>query len=166
MSDLAIGLRALWARIPWRIVRFGLVGGVATLLYSGLAYLFTVRLAMAAVPGSMLAYFVCTLFSYAAHRRVTFRSDRPVAEEAPRFAGISLLGWIVAIISPLLLTSICGLPPLVAILFVSVAVPTMSFLGMERFVFRGRTQDNVRSEGVSEHDGTDRNSTAGASGDQ
>ncbi len=125
---------------PWRLVRFGLVGGVSTVIYAAFAWIFTVSLGMPAVLGSILAYCLAAVFSYNAHRRVTFRSDRPVAEEAPRFAGISLAGWIVAIISPLILTNGWGLPPVVAIVFASVAVPIMSFVGLERFVFRSRPQ--------------------------
>ncbi len=122
----------------WRFVRFGLVGGVSTLIYGICAWCFTVLLGMPAVVGSILAYLLGAVFSYTAHRRVTFRSDRPVAEEAPRFAGISFAGWIVAIISPLVLTNAWGLPPIVAIVFASVAVPVLSFIGLERFVFRPR----------------------------
>ena len=123
---------------PWRRVRFGFVGGAATLIYAAFAWIFTVPLGLPAVVGSILAYFLGAVFSYAAHRNVTFRSDRPVAEEAPRFAGISFAGWIVAIISPLILTNAWGLPPIVEIVFASVAVPIMSFIGLERFVFRPR----------------------------
>ncbi len=123
---------------PWRIIRFGLVGAASTVIYAVLAWIFTVPLALPAVVGSILAYCIAAVFSYNAHRRLTFRSVRPVAEEAPRFAGVSFVGWIVAIISPLILTNAWGLPPLVAIVFASVAVPIMSFIGLERFVFRPR----------------------------
>jgi len=123
---------------PWRLVRFGMVGGLATVIYAVFAWAFTVWLGLPAVVGSILAYCLGAIFSYLAHRTITFRSDRPIAEEAPRFAGISFAGWIVAIISPLVLTNAWGLPPIVAIVFASVAVPIMSFIGLERFVFRSR----------------------------
>jgi putative flippase GtrA len=130
--------RAGLLRDPWRLVRFGLVGGVSTVIYAVFAWIFTVQIGMPAVIGSILAYCLAAIFSYTAHRRVTFRSNRPIAEEASRFAGISFAGWIVAIISPLILTNAWGLPPLVAIVFASVAVPIMSFIGLDRFVFRPR----------------------------
>lgn len=123
---------------PWRIVRFGIVGVGSTLIYAVLAWIFTVRMEMPAVVGSILAYCCGAVFSYTTHRRVTFRSRQSVRHEAPRFAGISFAGWIVAIISPLILTNAWGLPPIVAIVFASVAVPILSFIGMERFVFRAR----------------------------
>ena len=143
---------------PWRLVRFGLVGGMSTVIYAVFAWIFTVVLTMPAVVGSILAYCLAAVFSYNAHRRVTFRSDRPVAEEAPRFAGISFAGWIVAIISPLILTNGWGLPPIVAIVFASVAVPIMSFIGLERFVFRprpeiGRPPADQASDGGLSNDG-------------
>lgn len=123
---------------PWRIVRFGIVGVGSTLIYAVLAWIFTVRMEMPAVVGSILAYCCGAVFSYTTHRRVTFRSTQSVRHEAPRFAGISFAGWIVAIISPLILTNAWGLPPIVAIVFASIAVPILSFIGMERFVFRSR----------------------------
>ncbi len=146
---------------PWRVVRFAIVGVGSTLIYAVLAYLFTVRLQLPAVVGSVLAYCCGAVFSYTTHRRVTFRSDRPVVEEVSRFAGISFAGWIVAIISPLILTNAWGLPPIVAIVFASIAVPLLSFLGMERFVFRARpvrrpvdeTAVSSMSDGAVRHDG-------------
>jgi len=123
---------------PWRFVRFGLVGGVSTLIYAVFAGVFTLRLGVSPVVASVLAYCLGAIFSFTAHRRITFRSARPVVEEAPRFAGISFAGWIVAILSPLVLTDTWHLPALVAIVFASVAVPIMSFIGLERFVFRPR----------------------------
>ena len=142
------GLTALWHRIPWRLVRFGLVGVAATLAYTVLASLFTLGLGWRPVVASVVAYLICTVFSYLSHRRFTFRSSRPVGEEVHRFAGLSVVGWAVAILSPWLLTDQWGLPPLVAILFVSGAVPTLSFLGMERWVFR-------RAARVARHEGMD-----------
>jgi putative flippase GtrA len=139
---------------PWRVVRFALVGGISTLIYSVFAYVFTVNLHMAAVLGSVLAYLMGAIFSYNAHRRITFRSNRPVRHEAPRFAGISFAGWIVAILSPLIFTDAWGLPPVVAILFASVAVPIMSFLGMERFVFRRQPTGATSREGLAIDDGS------------
>jgi putative flippase GtrA len=121
---------------PWRLLRFGLVGGVSTLIYAVVAWVLTYPVALPAVVASIIAYCLGAVFSYTAHRNVTFRSDRPVAEEASRFAGVSFAGWIVAIISPLILTTLLGLPAVVAIVFASVAVPILSFIGLERFVFR------------------------------
>ncbi len=135
---------------PWRIVRFGIVGVGSTLIYAVLAWIFTVRLEMPAVVGSILAYCCGAVFSYTTHRRVTFRSTQSVRQEAPRFAGISFAGWIVAIISPLILTNAWGLPPIVAIVFASVAVPILSFIGMERFVFRLRQPATAARMSASE----------------
>ncbi len=139
MNGSGPGVRARGALTdPWRLLRFGLVGIVATVLYAVFAWLFTVPAGLPAVVASILAYCLGALFSYSAHRRITFRSDRPVMQEVPRFAGVSLIGWIVAILSPLILTNGWGLPPVVAIVFASVAVPVLSFIGLERFVFRSK----------------------------
>jgi putative flippase GtrA len=123
---------------PWRLVRFGLVGGVSTVIYAVFAWVFTVPFGAPPVVASLVAYCFGAVFSFTAHRRITFRSDRPIGEQAPRFAGISFAGWIVAILSPLVLTDAWHLPAVVAIVFASIAVPIMSFIGLERFVFRPR----------------------------
>ena len=126
----------LRARVPWKLIRFAFVGGFTTVLYTVLASLFTLAFGWQAVIASVLAYLLCMLVSYVGHRRFTFRSSRPVQEEAHRFVALSVLGGAVAILSPFVLTQYLGLHPIIAILFVSIAVPALSFLGMERLVFR------------------------------
>lgn len=141
--------------IPWKVVRFGLVGIVGTLVYFGLAAAATMSFRIPASVASIAAYFIAAVYSFLAHRYFTFRSKQPISKEAPRFAGVQIIGWSVAFLSPLFMTDLAGLPPLVAIVFVSLAVPLLSFLGMERLVFRARSPRSIANGSVAAHGGPD-----------
>ena len=121
-----------------RLMRFAGVGGAATLIYAGLAAGFG-ALGVRAVGASLLAYGLAGLFGYFGHKRVTFRSDRAHAEEAPRFAAASVMGAAIATAAPLVLTDAARLPGFVAIGFTCVAVPAMNFLVLDLLVFSRRS---------------------------
>ncbi|MDR3496266.1 MAG: GtrA family protein [Ancalomicrobiaceae bacterium] len=149
------GFRAAIAIVPWKLVRYGVVGVTATGLYFGFAIGLTMLTHMPASVASIGAYLVAAVFSFLSHRHFTFRSRQPIAHEVPRFAGVQIIGWSVAFLSPLIMTDLAGLPPLVAIVFVSLAVPLLSFLGMERLVFRARPPRSTAKGGVAAHGGSD-----------
>lgn len=118
-----------------RMIRFGAVGGCSALIYAGLAYGFD-HAGLAAMPASVAAYGLAAVFSFNAHRRVTFNSKAPPRAELLRFLAVNAMGLSLAILTPLILTEALDLPPLVAIAAVCVLVPALSFLLMDRFVFR------------------------------
>lgn len=119
-----------------RVVRFAGVGLLSTALYAALAAWGTARLHLAPAFASLVAYGLAGVFSYFAHRRITFRSNLGHRETSPRFVLVSLTGYAMALAAPLVLTDIAGLPPAVAIAFVSLAVPALNFVLLRRLVFR------------------------------
>jgi putative flippase GtrA len=121
------------ARAPW----LALVGGAATLAYMALAWSGTVLLSLPGSVASVLAYTLAALMSYAGHRRLTFRSSRPHREAAPRFIGVTALGYGIAFLLPLLLTDLIGAHPLIAIVLTCTAVPVLNALALSRLVFPG-----------------------------
>ena len=125
--------RALLARLA----RFGTVGVAATLLYAALAGAFDVA-GLSATPASFAAYLIAAVFSFLGHRGWTFRSSGVLARELPRFAAVNAAGLALALAAPLVLTEALDLPGWVAVAVVCLGVPALSFLGLNRWVFRGQ----------------------------
>ena len=118
-----------------RLGRFAAVGIAAALVYAVLAWLLTVVAGLPATVASFVAFGVAALCSYLGQRQMTFRSDRPHREAAPRFLGLTLVGYAIVIAAPLVFTDMLGADPLVAIVVASTLVPVVNYLGLERIVF-------------------------------
>lgn len=118
-----------------KLLRFGGVGLLATGFYALLAFVFAV-LDLGPTPASVAAYLLAAAFSFTAHKRFTFNSPASPARELPRFALINGLGLLLATAAPLVLTERLGLPSVTAVLVTCIGVPAISFLGLDRFVFR------------------------------
>jgi putative flippase GtrA len=118
-----------------RLATFATVGAVATIGYAvigeGLAFL-----GLQPLWASLIAYAVCTCWSYLGHKRFTFNSSGPHHREAPRFVATTLVGLLVAVGMPLLFSRFFGPSPYLAILATCVLVPIISFIVSQRFVFR------------------------------
>jgi putative flippase GtrA len=113
-------------------MRFALVGAAATTLYAGLAWAGTEGLGLPSPLASIAAYALTALLSYAGHRSMTFASSRPHGEAAPRFGGIAVFGYVVALAAPWLLTEKLGAPSHAAILTTCVLVPIVNYASLAR----------------------------------
>ena len=124
--------------LPWpilgRLARFAVIGAAATVIYAVLAAAFGAA-GMEATAASLLAYGLGGLVSYLGHKRVTFRSGRAHAVEAPRFAAACALGAAIAAAAPLVFTDWLRLPGYVAIGITCVAVPALNFVVLNHLVF-------------------------------
>ncbi|KAB0682636.1 GtrA family protein [Aureimonas leprariae] len=129
---------------PAEALRFAGVGLLATALYAALASWGTASLDLPPAMASLFAYALAGVFSYFAHRRVTFRSNLRHRETSPRFALLSVSGYAIALAAPILLVDMAGLPAPVAFAFVSLAVPALNFLLMRRLVFRSAAHGDPR----------------------
>lgn len=118
-----------------RLLRFGFVGGLATITYATLTTL-VVGAGMAPVPASVLAYGAGGIVSYVGHKTVTFRSSADHASELPKFVATFAAGLALAIAAPGVLTEGMGLPSGVATLFACVVTPVMNYVVLSRLVFR------------------------------
>jgi putative flippase GtrA len=103
MSALGYGVRAA------RVLRFGFVGGLATVTYAMLATVF-VGAGIAPVPASVFAYGAGGVVSYVGHKMVTFRSSAGHASELPKFIATFVAGLALAIAAPGVLTERLGFP--------------------------------------------------------
>jgi putative flippase GtrA len=121
-------------------MRFGLVGVLATVLYALLAsaLMSPEWIGFSAVPASLAAYAAAALFSYFAHRAVTFMSRGRHRREAPRFLLLTATGLAVAYCAPALLTGLFGLPGIVSILVTCIAIPVLNLIVLRLWVFAPR----------------------------
>jgi putative flippase GtrA len=122
------------------IARFGAVGIVATAIYAILATVLTKWdwIGLKPVTASLAAYAAAAIFSYLAHKSVTFLSSGAHRLEGPRFLALTATGIAIAYAAPVVLTDIFDLEPVFAILATCVLVPALNFVVMDRWVFAGR----------------------------
>lgn len=78
-----------------RWVRFGIIGGAATLTYFLLGLLFVKFLSWPLLPGNAAAYLLSFVVSYLGQSRWTFQSKNNDLRELPKFAFAQLAGLIV-----------------------------------------------------------------------
>ncbi|GAC1335584.1 MAG: hypothetical protein NVSMB26_20440 [Beijerinckiaceae bacterium] len=128
-----------------QIVSFGAIGTISTLAYGALASLLTMTVAIPAWTGSGAAYMATSVFAYLFHKRLTFRSNASHREAVPRFVMSNSIGYLIALILPLILTDELHTPPAVAILLTVIIVPILNFLLLDRFVFRARSLGYIRA---------------------
>jgi len=121
-----------------RLLRFGLVGGAATMTYAVLVGLLH-RAGLVPAAASMTAYLTAGLVSYLGHKRITFRSDRAHAVAAPRFVASLALGIGTAGAIPVIVVDGLRLPLAVATAVTCVAAPVLSYLALSLFVFGVRS---------------------------
>lgn len=128
---------------PKLLARFGLVGIAATILYAALAAAFAKweRIGFTPIRASIAAYAAAALFSYLAHKSVTFVSSGSHRSEAPRFLLLAATGLAVAYGAPALLTVKLGLPLIIPVLATCLLVPAINFLVLDRWVFTKRSPD-------------------------
>ncbi|OWK22002.1 GtrA family protein [Mesorhizobium amorphae] len=119
------------------LARFGLVGIAATILYAALVAILTKseRIGFTPIQASLAAYAAATLFSYLAHKSVTFVSGGPHQSEAPRFLVLAATGLAIAYGAPALLTVKLGLPLIVPVVVTCLLVPAVNFFVLDRWVF-------------------------------
>ncbi|RJT41343.1 GtrA family protein [Mesorhizobium waimense] len=122
------------------LARFGFVGIAATILYAALAAAFTKseRIGFTPIQASLAAYATATLFSYLAHKSVTFVSGGSHQSEAPRFLLLAATGLAIAYGAPALLTVKLGLPLVIPVLVTCLLVPAINFFVLDRWVFAAR----------------------------
>ncbi|CAH2400024.1 GtrA family protein [Mesorhizobium escarrei] len=122
------------------LARFGLVGIAATSLYAVLAIALVKSkwIGFTPVQASLAAYAAAAVFSYLAHKSVTFMSNGSHRSEAGRFVLLTATGFAVAYAAPALLTAKLGLPPIIAILVTCLIIPAVNLLILDRWVFAQR----------------------------
>ena len=122
------------------LARFGLVGIIATVIYAALttALLQLDWAGFSFALASLVAYASAAVFSYIAHKVVTFASSGSHRREGPRFVLLTATGFAVAYVMPVLLTGTLGLPPVIPILVTCTLMPVANLFMLDRWVFAAR----------------------------
>lgn len=118
-----------------RWIRFGLIGGLATLTYFLLGVLFVTVWNMSLLIGNALAYVISFAVSYLGQSRFTFQSRDKDSVRLPRFAAAQLIGlglnsFIVEACSRL------GINYEISMIVASASVPIVVYLLCKFWVFR------------------------------
>lgn len=120
----------------WRLLRFGLAGGLAALVHLLLVVLLVERLACPPLRANALAFVAAFLVSYAGQRYFTFAdSSNPHRQALPRHLFVALAGLLLNQSLFALLLATTSLPYPLALGLVLVAVAGLSFLLGRHWVF-------------------------------
>lgn len=127
------------------LIRFGGVGGLATLVHVLVALTAEHSLSLSAQQANLAGFLVSVLLSYFGHAHVTFRSGQGSALRFLRFVVVALTGYAVSSLTVALITGPLGLPFAVAMVAVAMVVPATSFVAMRFWVFRGSEEGPSRA---------------------
>ena len=140
MAGLVHSLIAASAFVPaprlLRIVRFAIVGAVATLSYACLTMVLARMIDAPLALLSLGASLASTPVSFFGHRLWTFSSQGSAWSQFPRFIGLNGFNYALSVVIPLLFHDLGGLGAKVAITASCVLIPCFNFLCMEQLVFR------------------------------
>lgn len=115
---------------------FGVVGGLAT----GLQYLIMAMLVQAfgihPAPASAAGFSISAVANYALNYRLTFKSTKPHAACAPRFAVVSISGLVLTFVLMLLFVDLLGIHYILSQLLTTLIVLFWNFLLNYAWSFR------------------------------
>jgi putative flippase GtrA len=117
-----------------RILRFGLVGGVAFVTYAGVMEVAVNHFGTNQVIGAFAGFVVGTIFSYIGNSLFSFRV-RPTASNSMKFWIVTLVGLGLNLAIAFLFGRL-GAPPLLTALTIFTAVPALNYLGHRFWSFR------------------------------
>ena len=137
-------MAALWKRYE-RLIRFVLVGGGVTVLYSGITLVLTVgHIAESRVWASAIASLIVIPLSFLAHRRVTYKDTAHTYGQFLRFGVIAAVNFSVNI-GLMLSSELLGLSIWAALVIGWILVPSINFTINTIWVFRAKRFLGLRS---------------------
>jgi putative flippase GtrA len=127
----------LEAETGGQLLRFGISGATTTLAYLVLTVVMIRRFPDFPLAINIFAYTVCLLFSFLLQKHFTFRGDDAVHRELPKFVFTAFVGLGLSSITVATGTRL-GLDPIVCFLAVALVVAPLSYVLLDRFVFRSK----------------------------
>jgi putative flippase GtrA len=120
------------------LIRFGLVGGLSTLIYLGL-YAATIWAGGGFALAALIAFAASTTSGYLLHHRFTFRTGDPTAGGWVRWLALqgTVIGMDIALLA--LLVHGAAVDRIVAQIVLLPVIPLVTFLASRRLVFRPAT---------------------------
>lgn len=131
-------MRLIFLDVPTiQILRFGAVGGLATLVHASIGYMSVVFLDLSGQQANVLGFGFAWWISFCGHHAFTFERRANCSAALGRFVVHSLVLFLIA---STITTAIRGLHPSISDGFVPVLaafiVPVLSFVSSKFFVFR------------------------------
>ena len=127
-------MRTLRERVT-ELIRFGLVGGLSTLVYLGF-YAAIIGVGGGFVLAALTAFAISATLGFVLHHRFTFRLDDPTANGMARW--LLLQGTVVGVNVALLALLVHGanLNRIVAQVILLPVIPLLTFIASRQLVFR------------------------------
>lgn len=126
-----------------RVVRFGLSGLVATLVYFLLTNVLVLAAGMPPTAASVCAYLMSLGVSYLLQSRFTFRVKADSVDQMTRFVVTSLAGLVIAWCVMAITVDVLALPYFIGAAVVCILIPIANF-----FIFRGWVFATHKTEDV------------------
>ena len=124
--------------VALRVVRFGLVGVIASGIYAVAGLVLIDGLGIASPIASGLAYVIAIPVSFLGQRHFTFGSRGAVRHELPRFVFVQIFNIALAIGIMALVTDVLGQSHQLGIIAVILCIPAVTFLLLATTVFRAK----------------------------
>ena len=122
----------------FRIIRFSIVGGVASLSYAIFAFSFIHWIGVGQVAASAAAYIAALPISFLGQKLFTFRSKGKTHIEAQRFLVVQGISLLLATGITALFAHVLNKEPIYAIVAVVIIIPTFTYIAMSVGVFKVR----------------------------
>lgn len=128
-------LRFWWVEIG-RLVRFGITGVVATIVYAAVTLILSEVCRVGAVTASVIGYFASAGISYYGHMRFSFDVGPDHKTYLWRFLTTSALSFALNIFVTWATTHVFGYSARVSVVLVSILVPATNYVCNRFWVFR------------------------------
>lgn len=118
-----------------KIAIFTCIGVINTGLYVVISWGLQTSGIMSAALAGLLGFCAGAAFSYIANRTLTFASHAPHGAAMVKFAATSMIGLLICVGLPFLMTDMMGLHIEIPLLLAAVVTPVVNYLLLSRFVF-------------------------------
>lgn len=114
---------------------FVMVGVANTLVYAVATRLYADLFAVSAAVASGLGYATAVPMAFFGHRNLTYEATGEISSQFVRFLGNHLLGFVLAVVIPWVMTDLLAWPIWMGMAATILAVPVVSYLAMDKWVF-------------------------------
>lgn len=118
-----------------KLLRFASVGIANAMVYAVATRLYAELFAVSAAAASGLGYATAMPMAFFGHRNLTFEAKGALSPQLARFLCNHLFGFVLAMTIPWLMTDLLAWPIWIGIGVTILAVPIVSYLLMDKWVF-------------------------------
>ena len=131
----------------WRLVRFSIVGGLATVVYLAAALIAVELLSMSPMIGALAGFSASFVVSYIGHFHFTFAAPGRYRDYVLRFAVSSLASFLISTLAMWSATKWFMIDYRIALVAIAIIIPICSYL-LNRFWVFLHSADTARSRPV------------------